>query len=199
MADDFKLKFAIGLPNNEVLKTRVSRAAKVVQHLYVSQGIKHQHFMRHTYQAGSWHKAQYCYSKIESTGKGLNIRHIVSNMEASDARYIYLDFYVQRAESSENRIKEVKNMCFSDRLSNHSFWANFLRLFISSMAYEMFLLLKKAIKKTTFEAAKRWQINTIRTCLLKVGATIKKTKTRIFYQLSKAFVHQKLFLQLAFQ
>jgi len=50
-------------------------------------------------------------------------------------------------------------MCFSDRLSNHRYWANFFRLFLSSLAYEMFLLLKQKIKKTSNDIAKKWQIS----------------------------------------
>jgi len=199
LADDFNLFFALGISSNERLKKRVARAEKAVRRLYVSKNIKHQHFMAFTYQADSWHKPQRCYSKIESTGKGLNTRSIISNMKPEDARSIYFGFYVQRGEASENRIKEVKNMCFSDRLSNHGFWANFSRLFISSLAYEMFLLLKNAIKKTKFTKAKKWQIDTIRASLLKVGATIKKTKRRIFYRFSKAFVFQDLFRELVLQ
>ena len=199
LADDMNLRFTLGLSSNEVLKRKVSRAEKAVSHLFVSKHVKHQHFISYTYQAASWHKAQQCYAKVESTGKGLNTRHIVSNMDQGDARAIYFGFYVQRAEASENRIKEVKNMCFSDRLSNHGFWGNFFRLFISSLAYEMFLLLKNAIRKTKFEAAKKWQISTIRASLLKVGATIKITKRRVYYRLSKAFVYQNLFRELAIQ
>jgi hypothetical protein len=117
-------------------------------------------------------------------------------MDQKDARSIYFGFYVKRGDASENRIKEVKNMCFSDRLSNHGFWANFIRLIMSSLAYELFLLLKHAIKQTKYEVAKKWQINTIRASLLKVGATIKKTKRRIYYQFSKAFPHQGLLREL---
>ena len=199
LADQEGLQFTLGVSSNEVLKTKVSRAEKAVSHLFVSKQVKHQHFMSYTYQANSWHKPQQCYAKVESTGKGLNTRHIVSNMDIGDARTIYLGFYVQRAEASENRIKEVKNMCFSDRLSNHGFWGNFFRLFISSLAYEMFLLLKEAIRQTKFEAAKKWQISTIRASLLKVGATIKTTKRRVYYRLSKAFVYQDLFRELVMQ
>jgi len=199
LADEMNLKFTLGLATNEVLKTKVARAEKAVKHLFVSKDIKHQHFIAYTYQAKSWHKSQQCYAKVESTGKGLNIRHFVSNMDMEDARKIYFGFYVMRAEASENRIKEVKNMCFADRLSNHGFWGNFFRLIISSLAYEMFLLLKRAIRKTKFEAAKKWQISTIRASLLKVGATIKVTKRRIYYRLSKAFVHQELFSALVNQ
>lgn len=199
LVDDYNLLFATGIASNAVLKKKVSRAVKAVKHLYLSQGKKHQHFIHFSYRAKSWHKEQQCYSKIESTGLGMNVRYFVSNIKDKEAREIYFDFYVKRGDASENRIKEVKNMCFSDRLSNHGYWANFFRLFISSLAYEMFLLIKQKIKKTSFEIAKKWQISSIRTYLLKVGATIKITKKRIFYQLSKAFVYKDLFREIITQ
>ena len=198
LADQQGLDFVIGLATNAVLKRKTARAEKAVTLHYVQQGTKHQHFFTHTYKAKSWHQAQLCHTKVESTGKGLNVRHIVGNMPGKDARKAYLNIYVQRGEASENRIKEIKNMCFSDRLSCHRFWPNFMRLFISSLAYEMFLLIKQAIRKTNVEEAKKWCVDTIRTRLLKIGATIKKTVRRVYYQLSKAFVHQELFRQLIY-
>ena len=199
LADDYRLAFVVGLANNEVLKRKVRRAEKAVKHLYLSKKKKHQHFITHIYQAKSWHNSQTCYTKVESTGKGMNIRHIVSNLPVKDARKIYFGCYVQRGEASENRIKDIKNMCYADRLSNHGFWANFGRLLISSLAYELFRLLKQAIGETDVDKAKKWSIETIRTRLLRIGATIKKTKRRIYYQLSKSFIYQDLFNQLIFQ
>lgn len=199
LVDHYNLLFTTGQASNAVLKRKVSRVEKAVKHLYQKQGEKHQHFISFSYKAKSWHKEQQCYSKIESTGLGMNTRHFISNMKEKQAREIYFGFYVKRGEASENRIKEVKNMCFSDRLSNHGYWANFLRLFISSLAYEMFLLIKQKIKKTSVEAAKKWQVSSIRTYLLKVGATIKITKKRIYYQLSKAFVYKDLFREIITQ
>lgn len=199
LVDDYDLQYAVGLPSNEILKRKVARSERAVKKLYLEQGQKHQHFIDFPYQAKSWHQQQRCYSKIESTGIGMNVRHFVSNLPEMDAREIYFGFYVKRGDASENRIKEVKNMCFSDRLSNHGYWANFLRLFISSLAYEMFLLLKEKINKATFEAPKKWQISSIRTYLLKVGATIKITKRRIYYQLSKSFVYKDLFREIIYQ
>lgn len=199
LVDDYNLLYVTGQASNEVLKRRVSRSVKAVEHLYLNESKKHQHFISFPYKAKSWHKEQQCYSKIESTGLGMNVRHIISNIKEVDARELYFGFYVKRGEASENRIKEVKNMCFSDRLSDHSYWANFFRLFMSSLAYEMFLLVKEKIKNTTFEVAKKWQISSIRTYLLKVGATIKITKKRIFYRLSKSFVYQDLFREVILQ
>src|SRR5699024_11222422 len=119
------------------------------------------------------------HSKHERTGQGLTVRHRVIPLPGKTSRQIYFDVYVQRGEASENRIKEVKNMCQADRLSCHRQGANFLRLLISCLAYELFLLLKQAIQKTPTKQAHNWQIHTIRARLLKVGATIKKTKRRI--------------------
>ncbi len=199
LVDDYDLYFATGIASNNVLKKQVTEKEQEIKDTYLAAGEKHQDFIEFTYQAKSWHKEQQCYSKVESTGKGMNVRHFVSNIKGKTAKEIYFDFYVKRGDASENRIKEVKNMCFSDRLSNHGFWANFFRLFISSLAYEMFLLIKQKIKKTSFEIAKKWQISSIRTYLLKVGATLKITKRRIYYQLSKAFVYKDLFRQIITQ
>jgi len=196
LADKENLLYAIGLPSNEVLKKKVKSIERAVERFYVKHSEKHQHFIDYEYQAGSWHAPQQCYAKVESTGIGLNTRHFASNIPKQSAKEIYFDFYVKRGEASENRIKEVKNMCFSDRLSNHGFWANSFRLFMSSMVYEFFLLIKKMISKTTFEKPKKWQISSIRTYLLKVGATIKITKRRVLYRFSKAFVSQNLFKEL---
>ncbi len=199
LADDESLCYAIGLATNEVLKRKVKRAEDAVRHLHLSQKEKHQHFISFQYQVGSWHAPQQCYSKIESTGIGMNVRHFVSNIPESSARDIYFGFYVKRGDTSENRIKELKNMCYSGRLSNHNFWANFMRLIISSITYEMFLIIKNMIKKTKFHKAYKWQIDNIRLYLLKVGGTIKKTVRRVYINLSSAFVYRDLLLELAMQ
>ena len=199
LVDDYHLFFTTGIASNNVLKKEVDALEKEIKETYLSKKEKHQEFITYTYQAKSWHKEQQCYAKVESTGKGMNVRHFVSNIKGKTANEIYFDFYVKRGDASENRIKEVKNMCFSDRLSNHKYCANFIRLFISSLAYEMFLIIKQKIKKTSFEVAKKWQISSIRTYLLKVGETIKNTKKRIYYHLSKAFVYKDLFREIILQ
>jgi hypothetical protein len=173
LAHKYNLLYTIGIASNNVLKNRSQRVIKAVQLHYVGNGEKHQHFFSFPYQSGSWDQEEICHCKVESTGKGLNVRYIISNFEEQTAREIYAGFYVKRGDASENRIKEIKNMCFSDRLSNHLFLANFFRLFLSYLAYEMFRLLKLAIAKTKFKEAMAWQIDTIRTRLLKVGAKTK--------------------------
>lgn len=73
-------------------------------------------------------------------------------------------------------------MCFSDRLSCHGYWANFFRLFLSALVYEMFLL-KNRIRKTTFQEAWTWRVDKIFISLLKVEAILRKSKRRIYYRM----------------
>jgi Transposase DDE domain group 1 len=196
LAKSENLFFVMGIASNAVLKTKTIKAEKAVRLHYLDKGLKHQHFFGFKYQAKSWAEPQQCYSKVESTGKGMNIRHIITNIPEKNGRQIYFDVYVKRGDASENRIKEVKNMCFSDRLSTHRFWSNFLRLFISCASYEYFLTIRKAIQKTTHKIAHKWQVSTIRASLLKFGACLKESKKRVYFQFSKAFVHQKIFVDI---
>ncbi|MDZ7692893.1 MAG: IS1380 family transposase [Balneolaceae bacterium] len=196
LAEACELKFVVGIAANERLKRRSERAERAIRRVYSRRGQSHQHFFSFRYQADSWEAPQRCCCKVEETGRGLNTRFIITNIPGQSARRLYKDLYVQRGEASENRIKEVKNMCYADRLSAHRFWANFFRLLLSCLAYELFLRLRQAIGRTCHSEAKRWQIATIRCRLLKIGGTIKRTKRRIYYRLSKAFAWKKLFLQL---
>ena len=197
LAEEKVLKFCIGISANERLKRLTARAEKVVRKQYLDKGLKHQHFMGgFTYQANSWDQLQNCYAKVESTGKGMNIRYFISNLSDKTARQIYLGFYVKRGDASENRIKELKNMCYADRLSCHKFTANYLRLFFSCLCYEFFRLIKMLIAKTNFVQAHKWQIDNIRLYLMKVGAIIKNKVRSIQVSFSKAYICQNLFLKI---
>lgn len=199
-AREYNLKYTIGIAANDVLKRETETIEKLVQKIFVKEEEKVQVFIKgFDYQAGTWAQSEKCYAKIESTGKRLNVRYFISNFEEKSSRQIYFDFYVKRGDSSENRIKEVKNMCFADRMSNHGFWANFMRLIISSLAYELLSLIKQKIKKTGNKKAQKWQINNIRLFLLKIGGMVKKTKRRIIVKLSKSAIYQDLFQELIHQ
>ena len=197
LAEEKKLQFCIGLTKNERISKFTEEAENIVRKGYLAKGEKYQFFAgAFEYKADSWDNPQSCYAKVESTGKGMNLRYFCSNMEEQTARELYWDFYVKRGETSENRIKELKNMCFSDRLSCHRFTANYLRLFISCLAYEYFRIIKELIKKSGHTEESKWQINNIRLYLLKVGATIKKRVRRITIMLSKSYVCRELFIKI---
>ncbi len=139
LADRKQLKFCVGISANERLKRITKKVVDIVRAQYLEKGLKHQHFVGgFTYQADTWNQPQTCYAKVESTGKGMNIRYFMSNLDDMSARQIYWGFYVKRGDASENRIKELKNMCYADRLSCHKFTANYLRLFLSCLCYEFY-------------------------------------------------------------
>ena len=193
IAKQFDLQFCLGISSNEVLKTFTKQTIIEVKKEYASKIIKHQEFVGpFTYQAKSWDRSEKLYAKVESTGKGMNVRYFVSNFEAMTAQQIYFDFYVKRGDASENRIKELKNMTYSDRLSCHRYWANFMRLIIATLCYEMFRQIKLLIAKTKHHFAKRWQVDNIRLYLMKVGACLKERKRSLTIQFSRAFRYQYL-------
>jgi hypothetical protein len=197
MADDKNLLFCIGMTSNERLKSITKISEDVIRESYLQQGEKYQFFAgAFQYQADTWEKPQNCYAKIESTGKGMNVRYFCSNMENKTANELYWDFYVKRGDASENRIKELKNMCYSGRLSCHKYTANYFRLFLSCLCYEFFRLIKELIKKTGDKTASKWQVDNIRLFLLKVGATIIKRIRRVKICFSKSYVCRELFCKI---
>lgn len=190
------LAFCIGLSSNARLQKAIRSTYEWVYKRYGKEGRPHQHFVGpFSYQADSWDSPQEVYAKIESTGKGMNVRFFVSNFADEDPEELYKEFYVQRGETAENRIKEIKNMCFSDRLSCHRFSANFFRLMLSCLTYELLRSLRLLIRKTAHTRAWNWSIQSIRLYLLKVGAQVQETVRRIHIRFSQAFSQQNLFTE----
>ncbi|MBL4753317.1 MAG: IS1380 family transposase [Flavobacteriales bacterium] len=197
LAQKMDFEFCIGIPANERLKRLTAEIEAQVKEQYVSKNIKYQEIVGpFLYQAKSWDIPQQIWAKVESTGRGLNVRYIASNID-QEGEDIYFGFYVHRGEASENRIKELKNMCYADRLSCHSFHANFLRLLFSCLSYELMRLLKDVIAKTNHQQAKKWQVHNIRLFLLKIGACVKTRVRTITVCFSRAFPRQALFRQVA--
>lgn len=197
LVGDLDLIFAVGIAANATLKGLVKDIQLEIKETYVDKGEPFKFITDgFEYKADSWAEPQTVYAKIESTGKGLNTRFFISNFTEMTGDEVYWDFYVCRGETCENRIKEFKNMCFSGRLSCHSFWANSLRLFLSGIVYEFFGELKKMIARTSQDQAKKWQVDNIRLFLLKIGATVIRRVRKVTIRFSRAFAQQELFREL---
>ena len=193
LCDDQDIQLCVGISTNDVLKQFTIEKEAEIKETYLAAKVKYQEIIGpFEYKAKSWDKTQDVYAKVESTGKGMNIRYFVSNIPNQTGQEIYWDFYVKRGDTSENRIKEIKNMCYSGRLSCHGYWANFFRFMLSCLCYEMFRLIKCLIASTGRSIAACWQVSNIRLYLLKVGATIKTRVRAITIKFSKAFVYQEL-------
>lgn len=197
LVEQENLKFCIGIPSNQVLQRAVKDEEDMIRNFFYNYGEKYQYFSeRIEYKAESWEFPQNCYAKIESTSKGMNTRFICTNMHGKSAKELYKDYYVKRGDRSENRIKEIKTMCYSGRLSCHDFTANYFRLMLSALSYEMFRLIKEKIRKTGDEKASKWQVSNIRLFLLKVGTRVVKKARKITIEFSKAYVCRDLLVQM---
>ena len=190
--------FCVGITSNSRLYELIEREVDEVKELYVEHDFKHQRFIGpFLYKAKSWKEKQKVYAKVESTGKGLNIRFYVSNYRDQNPEKLYKDFYVMRGETAENRIKDIKNFCFADRLSCHKFSANFFRLIISCLAYETLRKVKTCLPKVTKnERIQKWSIQSIRLYLIKVAALVRITVRRVYFRFAKGHPYQKLITQL---
>jgi hypothetical protein len=91
----------------------------------------------------------------------------------------------------ENRIKEQQMGLFSDRTSTRRIKSNQLRLWFSSFAYWLVLLLREVgLKGTRMARAQCW---TIRTKLLKIGAQIRVSVRRVWVSMASACPYQDVF------
>jgi hypothetical protein len=119
-----------------------------------------------TYQAGSWPQARRVVFKAEVLAKGPNTRFVVTSR--TDPPLELYDFYVDRGQA-ENYIKDFKNALAADRLSDHRFFANQFRLLLHAAAYWLLDTLRRWLATT---AAARFQFDTLRLRLLKVGGRV---------------------------
>jgi hypothetical protein len=96
---------------------------------------------------------------------------------------LYEDFYCARGEM-ENRIKEQQLCLFADRTSCATMRANQLRLWLSSVAYTLLVILRQFALQGTEMAQTR--CDTIRLTLLKLEASVRTTVRRVWISLSES-------------
>lgn len=148
-------------------------------------------FEEYQYQAGSWDAPRKIIMKAEHTYRGENNRYIVTNLEG-DPQALYDEVYCARGDM-ENRIKEQQLGLFADRTSCQHWWANQLRLLLSTFAY---LIMDRF--RTLFLMGTQWanlQCSTLRVKLIKIGAVVTRNTRRVRIHLSSAYAYQEQFIQ----
>ena len=111
-----------------------------------------------------------------------------------EAQHLYENVYCQRGQA-ENLIKMHKVQMTSDRTPCKSAIANQVRLVLHTGAYWLMLALRNAIP-ATHELAKA-EFDTLRLKLLKIGARIIETASRIRVHLASACPNASLFRLIA--
>ena len=126
-----------------------------------------------TYLAGRWEQERRVVYKAEALAKGPNTRFVVTNRPDEVMAQTVYDDYVDRGEP-ENWIKDLKNHCFADRLSCHSFVANQFRLLLHAAVYWLLDTLRRWLMAAGME---RIQLDTLRLRLLKIGGWVRELAT----------------------
>ena len=125
------------------------------------------------YQAGSWDAERRVGYKAEALANGPNTRFVVTTRPGEVIAQRVYDDYVARGEP-ENWIKDLKNHCFADRLSCHTFVANQFRLQLHAAVYGLLDTLRRWLMAAGME---RIQLDTLRLRLIKIGGWVRELAT----------------------
>lgn len=140
----------------------------------------------------SWSQYRRVVCKLTYDTNGVKRRFVVTSLPTHQVipSSLYTDYYCPRGDM-ENRIKEHQLDLFSDRTSTHTFDANQLRLWFSSLAYVLMQALRQhCLVKTELATA---QLGTIRTKLLKLGAQVRISCRRVLIAISSSCPFQAAF------
>jgi hypothetical protein len=162
------ITYTIGLATNERLKVIAAPLLETARQQAAETGTKVRLLDETSYAAGTWEHERRVVYKAEWLAKGGNIRFVVTTRD--DAPEPLYNWCVQRG-GPELWIKDLKNGCFADRLSDHAFWANQFRLLLHAAAYWLLDTVRRWL--TTAHIA-RMQLDTLRLQLIKVGGWVRQ-------------------------
>ena len=126
--------------------------------------------------AASWSRVERIIARVEVGEDGPDTRFIVSNLEKSNARALYEDYYCRRGQA-ENHIKSWKTHLAADRTSCTRAAANQFRLFLHAGAYWLMWGYRLSMpKRSMWRVA---QFDTLRLRLIKIAARVVEMKSKV--------------------
>ncbi len=184
------LDYLIAMPNNSVLASMAATNLWEARCMAAHDDDQRRSYGYGTYQSRGWAVARRVIWKAEAGPAATDVRFVVTNL-LGIPRHLY-GRYVARGES-ENWIKAFKRHLFGNRMSCHKATANQFRLLLHAAAYHLMRALSEMLIGT---AAERWQFDTLRLKVLKVGGWIQQTAHRITLHLAGSHPHQDLWATL---
>jgi hypothetical protein len=186
--------YIFGLSGNAVLDRLVEPIADAVRvRRALPQDPAVRRYTEIRYGAKSWHGEHRVAARIEATAQGLDIRYVVTNLPRGSAEWLYATLYCGRGQA-ENLIKLHKGQLASDRTSCRDPLANQVRLILHTAAYWLLLCVRDAIPSPQPLAIA--EFNTLRLHLIKIGACITETATRVRIAFTSACPEADLFASL---
>jgi Transposase DDE domain group 1 len=188
------LDYIFGLSGNGVLERLVEPVADEVRvRRALTQVPAVRRYTEVRYGAQSWHGERRIAARIEATPHGLDIRYVVTNLRRGSAEWLYVTMYCARG-AAENLIKLHKAQLASDRTSCRDPLANQVRLILHTAAYWLLLCVRDAIPSRQPLATA--EFTTLRLHLIKIGACIIETATRVRIACTAACPEADLFAAL---
>ena len=190
------IEHIFGLPGNSALRDDpvIAATADACAVIRAERAlIAHRSHCETTYAAKSWKTARRVIARIEATPLGMDIRTIVTSLKGSTPERLYESTYCDRGQA-ENLIKLHKTQIKSDRTSCMSAAANQMRLMLHTAAYWLLWSVQKAIPEGA--ALKRAEFATLQIRLVKIGARVIETATRIRVAFASACPDKELIAHL---
>lgn len=185
--------YVIGVARNARLHRIVAPWEVRMEKRYARTKEKQRSIHEFHYAADSWDRERRIITRLEFGDQGANPRFVVTNLDRP-AEALYDDLYCLRGEA-ENRIKETQLDLFGTRASCQKFFANWLRILFSALAYTLMQRLREiglaATELATATAA------TIRVRLLKIGAAVIRNTRRVRILFSSHHPHRETFFTAA--
>ena len=178
--------YIFGLAGNEVLTSEARPAADDLCTQHAEMGTDRMRgWCAFDYAAKSWKVKRRVIGRIEATGKGLDMRFVVTSLKGAP-EWLYQSIYCARGQA-ENLIKMHKSQLASDRTSCESPIANQFRLILHTSAYWLLWQLRSAVPKACEWA--RAEFATLRLKVIKIAARVIEKATRIRVALPAACVN----------
>ena len=171
--------YLFGLPMNPVLRRDPVIAASADACAVIraeKQSPVHRTHTETSYAAGSWTRDRRVIARIEATTLGMDIRAVVTSLKGSTPERLYEFDYCARGQA-ENLIKLHKTQLKSDRTSCSSALANQVRLILHTAAYWLLWSVRNAAPENS--TLRRAEFTTLQRRLVKIGARVVETATRI--------------------
>jgi Transposase DDE domain group 1 len=187
------IAYVLGLAQNAVLLRQGTAALAAARARFGTTRQPVQHFDAFAYAAESWPQERHVVMKAELSEQGENPRFIVTSLTEFAPALLY-HAYCERGQC-ENYIKDFKNALQADRLSCHTFTANFFRLLEHATAYRLLHALRTQVALLAPRLG-RAQFDTFRLQLLKVATLVSHSTRRVLVRLPAAFPLAALFRRL---
>ena len=182
----------IGLATNARLAALAAPLAALAAAQRAQTREKARLFAEVRYQADTWEQPRRVVIKAEALEKGMNIRFVVTT-RTDDPAALY-QWYTRRGDRPELCIKDLKDGCFADRLSDHRFWPNQFRLLLHAAAYWLLDTIRRWLAQCHVP---HLQLGTLRLQLIKIGGWLRRRLDGLSLHLASSHPGEALWLLLA--